>query len=250
MLKYQQLKITYVLPIYTQQKDLEAFYSLLKTYESYDKSITRAIHFIFVDDCSPVPITIPENTSLNYTLAKVENDIAWNQGGARNLGVHLAKTSKLILTDLDHTFSEAGLKRLLKIGEPKDFYVFRRINELGEEKTAHYNTFFCNKSLFFKSLGVDECFGGNYGFEDIFFVDMQRRLGSKFLKFKSHPVHHVEHKVSDNPQHSLPRNMDINKPLYEAKRRILKDKSRDPFDAHSRLFLNFNWHIIKEQILL
>ena len=250
MLKYQQFKITYVLPIYTQQEKLDAFYDLLNTYQKYSKDIHRVIHFIFVDDCSPVPITIPEEITLNYTLAKVEDDIAWNQGGARNLGVHLAKTSKLILTDLDHTFSEEGLKRLLKMHEPEQFYVFRRINEKGEEIVSHYNTFFCNKSLFFKSLGVDECFGGNYGFEDIFFVDMQRRLGTKFLKFKSHPIHHIEHKTSDSPQHSLPRDMDINRPLYEAKRRILKDKSRDPFDAHSRLFLNFDWHIVKEQISL
>ncbi|MBO6881502.1 glycosyltransferase [Winogradskyella sp.] len=250
MLKYQQFKITYVLPIYTQQENLEAFHHLLNTYQKYSEDIKRAIHFIFVDDCSPVPVTIPKDVTLNYTLVKVQDDIPWNQGGARNLGVHLAKTSKLILTDLDHTFSEEGLKQLIRRPQPEHFYVFRRINEEGEEVVSHYNTFFCNKSLYFKSLGVDECFAGNYGFEDIFFVDIQRRLGTKFLKFKSHPVHHMEHKNSDNPQHSLPRDMDINRKFYEAKRRVLKDKNRDPFDAHSRLFLNFEWQIKEESIRL
>lgn len=250
MLKYQQFKITYVLPVYTHQKSLDAFYNLLDKYQTYSNDILRAIHFIFVDDCSPVPIKIPEKYTFNYTLAKVDTDIEWNQGGARNLGVHLAKTSKLVLTDLDHTFTEEGLNQLIKRPQPSHLYIFKRINEKGEETNAHYNTFFCTKSLFFKTLGVDECFGGNYGFEDIFFIDMQRRLGTKILKLRNYPVHHVEHKNSDKPQHNLVRNMDVNKPLYEAKRRIVKDKNRDPFDAHSRLFLNFEWHLVKEQFSL
>lgn len=249
MLKYQQIKITYVLPIYLEES-LDPFYELLNTYGTYKKELLRQIHFIFVDDCSPLEIVIPKDCRLNYTLARVTSNIKWNQGGARNLGVHLAKSSKLILTDLDHTFTQECFEHLLRRPQPSHLYVFKRLDENHQEKVPHYNTFFCTKSLYFKSLGVDECFKGNYGFEDVFFIDFHRRLGTKILKIRDYPVYHLEHKNTDKPQHNLSRSMEVNRPVYEAKRRIVKDRSKDPFDAHSRLFLDFEWVIKYELIVL
>ncbi len=246
MLKYNQIKISYVVQIYNEQKKSDDFYKLLDTYNNLPKNILKHIHFIFIDDCSPIKISIPNTYTLNYTIAKVTTDIKWNQGGARNLGVHLSKSQKLIVTDLDHLFTEESFKFLFNFPIPNDIFVFRRmINK--KEVVSHYNTFFISKSTYFKSLGIDEEFCGNYGHEDVFFLDMQKRLGTKLYKFKDHPIQFSEHKESKNPQHHLIRNEENTRPLYNAKKNILLDKNRDPFEAHSRLFLNFDWKIIEEK---
>ena len=249
MLKYNQIKLTYIVQIYNEQKASDAFNFLIDTYSKYDVALLKHIHFIFVDDCSPVPIIIPENCLLNYTLAKVTTDIMWNQGGARNLGVHLAKSQKLVLTDLDHTFPESVLDFLIHTKTPNHIFTFKRICD-NEIATPHYNTFFISKSTFFKSLGVDEEFCGNYGHEDVFFIDIQKRLGTNLYTYEKQTVYAHEHKRSKNPQHHLIRDEEATRALYDAKRRILFDHSRDPFEAHSRLFLNFEWKIIGEQFKL
>jgi len=249
MLKYTKIKISYVVPIYNEQEDLTAFHNLIKTYSSYSPSILKHIHFIFVDDHSPIPASIPKDCKLNYTLARITTDIKWNQGGARNLGVHLSRSIKLILTDLDVTFTEEGFKHLINYHTPDNIYTFNRISD-GVQIHPHFNTFFCSKSTYFKSCGVDEEFCGHYGHEDLFFLDMQRRLGTKVIRFKRFPVLHTEHKLSNKPQHNLIRDGEVTKPLYKAKKRILRDRNRDPYEAHSRLFLNFEWKIIKEHFTL
>ncbi|MFT4645424.1 MAG: hypothetical protein ACI8ZX_001840, partial [Planctomycetota bacterium] len=106
---YSQLDLTYVVTVYQDNEKVNDLEKLINVYSQYSEAVLSKVHFIFVNDCSPVPINI-ENTKINYTLVKVIDDIMWNQGGARNLGVHLAKTPKLILTDLDHTFPERVFK--------------------------------------------------------------------------------------------------------------------------------------------
>tara|TARA_R110002111_G_scaffold123359_3_gene187384 strand:- start:34223 stop:34969 length:747 start_codon:yes stop_codon:yes gene_type:complete len=248
MLKYQQIKLTYVVPVYLEH-NLNGLYALINSYSAYKPSVLRHIHFIFINDCSPVEITIPEDCSLNYTLAKITTDIKWNQGGARNLGVHLAKSQKLIVTDLDHIFPEAIFKFLVTHPIPDHIFKFRRKRDNARNQ-AHFNTFFLSKSIYFKSLGVDEEFCGNYGHEDTFFVAFQKRLGTKIFTFKDKTIFSHEHKISNNRHHNLIRDLRPTADLYEAKKRILLDQSRDPFDAHSRLFLNFEWHLVKEEIHL
>ena len=248
MLKYQQIKLTYVVPVYLEH-NLNGLYALLNIYRAYKPYLLRHIHFIFINDCSPVEITIPEDCSLNYTLVKITTDIKWNQGGARNLGVHLSKSQKLIVTDLDHIFPEAVLQFLIAYKIPDHIYKFLRKRDNAENKT-HFNTFFLSKSTYFKSLGIDEEFCGHYGHEDTFFIDFQKRLGTKISVFNNKTIYSHEHKISDNPHHNLIRNAKPTEDLYKAKKRILLDKNRDPFEAHSRLFLNFEWHIVKEQISL
>ncbi len=146
-MKLENLELTYVLPMYRENESFKDIEERLNIYGKYDSDILKKIHFIFVDDCSPVPISI-NNKSLNYTLVRIVDDIVWNQGGARNLGVVLAKTPKLILTDIDHIFPEAIFKHLLSLKIPNSIYKFKRIKD-GKKTGLHANTFFCSKSTYF-----------------------------------------------------------------------------------------------------
>lgn len=94
------------------------------SHTSFD--VVSKIQFIIVDDCSPVKYEI-ENYNLNITWLRITDDIPWNQGGARNLGVTHAKSDKIIITDLDHILPEETLKHLVKKSNPgRDFFKIYR----------------------------------------------------------------------------------------------------------------------------
>ena len=232
---YRDLELSYIIPIYQDNEEINIFDNLIKIYSKYDTNVLRKIHFIFVDDCSPKSIVI-KNKDINYTLVRITDDIKWNQGGARNLGVTLSKTSKLILTDLDHIFPETLLKDLIG-RKPSEIYNFRRVKD-GKEMQSHPNTFFCSKSTYFKSLGVDEAFSGNYGYEDVYFIELQKHLGTRIRKYRKGMITAIEHS-----QHNLNRDVEHNSKLLEERRLAIKNKK--PFRAHSRMSLCFEWKVIE-----
>jgi len=235
-----------VVPVYIENIEAQAMEKFVAKYEQYSPQTLQRIHFVFVDDCSPKKVEIT-SSKLNYTLARISDNIKWNQGGARNLGVMLAKSSKLILTDLDHTFPEKTLLYLLNQPIPKAIYFFNRIKDR-KKIHPHPNTFFCTKSLFYKALGVDESFCGNYGYEDIYFIELQKRLKTKIRTIRRHHILVREHKeLPHEKQHNLIRDTTVNKALLEEKRKYLETK--DPFRGHSRIHLNFHWEIYKENFL-
>ena len=235
--QYSDIEISYVIPAYVQNKDNRDVANLLDTYASYSKEVRQKIQFIIVDDGSPIPIEV-NNPKLNILLARVTEDIKWNQPGARNLGVHLARSSKLILTDLDHTFPESVLKDLIRYPIPTSIWKFRRKRN-GAKVKAHPNTFFISKATYFKTLGVDEEFSGNYGHDDIYFYMLQRHLGTRFRKYRKTFITAIEHE-----HHNLSRDASHNQELLD--RKVAAMKQKRPFEAHSRLFLNFNWEKVAE----
>lgn len=241
MINYTDIELSYVVPVYIQNEKCTALQDLIQNYESYQPALLKKIHFIFVDDCSPVKIEI-NSRMLNYTLARIVDDIPWNQGGARNLGAMLAKSPKLILTDLDHSFPESLLQHLLQSKIPNVFYRIRREQE-GKKISSGANIFYCSKSLFYKSLGVDEEFCGHYGYEDVYFAELQKALGSKFRKIRKFRLILHEHKTAHNPnQHFLKRDTARNLQLLDEKRKHLR--TNNPMKGHSRLSINFKWEII------
>ncbi|AWW32399.1 glycosyltransferase family 2 protein [Echinicola strongylocentroti] len=241
---FSDIELTYVVPVYIENKEAQIIEKFISKYEEYDHEVLRKIHFVLVDDCSPIKLEII-SSKLNITIARISDDIPWNQGGARNLGVLLSKSAKLLLTDLDHSFPEETLRHLIAHPIPKHIYNFRRYKN-GKPHHPHPNTFFCSKSTFYKSLGVDEQFCGHYGYEDIYFMELQKALKTKFKTFRRHYVSVREHKeIEGESHHNLVRDTKVNEALLTQKRAFLKTKK--PLQGHSRITLNFNWKIIKEQ---
>ena len=235
-MKTKQLEISYIIPVFKQLESCNDLEKLIEIYSQYNSNILDKIHFIFVDDCSPTNISI-QTKKLNYSLVRITDDIKWNQGGARNLGVHLSKTSKLILTDLDHIFPESTFAKLIKDKIPNKIYTFNRVKD-GSKINSHVNTFFCSKSIYYKSLGVDEEFCGNYGYEDVYFRQLQKHLGTKFKLYRKEMI-----SVFIHNQHNLTRNTEKNKILLNTKLKAIKNKKA--FSEHSRKHLSFHWKHIK-----
>jgi hypothetical protein len=242
----KDLKLTYVVHFYIDQSEKTPLHDLIAIYSRYDAQILNQIHFVLVDDGSPIPVEIDPQTPLNFTLARIQDNILWNQAGARNLGVHLAKTEKIIITDLDIIFPEPLLHELLDFYPPKNaIFKFKTISNL-QVVEPHFNVFLLWKDTFMKTLGVDEEFSGRYGYEDVFFYFLNKALGVKFYLHKNHNIVHREHKENKRLQHNpLVRNMDENKKLFDHKMEQIKN-THNPLEARSKLYLNFSWEIVVE----
>lgn len=245
--RYTNLEISYIVPMFFNQGYSELLNDLLKTYSTYSNKILERIQFVLVDDCSQTPIRIPDDINLNILLLRVTDDIRWNQGGARNLGVMLAKTSKIVLTDVDHIFPEVLFSKMLSAKVPSKIYKFKRSNNTGEKETSACNIYFSSKSVFFKSLGYDEEFCGNYGFEDTMFFEFQKKLRTKKCYFNRRNRIIVKRVENDPNYHSLKRDTESNRILFQKKLEQLN--SKNPYKCHSRLFINFKWEITEERFI-
>jgi hypothetical protein len=238
-------RLSYIAPFYFDQGDMQHLYELLLRYNAYPVAIKQYLQFVLVDDCSMESVVLPSQINLNIKLLRITDNIIWNQPGARNLGVTLAPTSKILLTDIDHYIPLEVMRMLLE--SPvlhHQIYIFEREKETGEKIGCHRNTFFTSKSVFFKSLGYDEQFCGNYGHDDSMFFLLQPYLGTNILCFnRKYSIKYLEY---SEKHHSLKRDSSVNKKLYEANKKKLF-MERDPLLCHSRLFLNFKWTIVEER---
>ena len=241
------LELSFVIPVFFNQTNADVLTELLREYEMYDPELMRKIQFVIVDDCSPVKITIPEDIRLNYTLLRITTDISWNQAGARNLGVVKAACPKLVLTDCDHLFPEGLLQKIVGSAFPHKLYKFKRVDAEGKKKNSACNIFYTSKAVFFTTLGYDEEFCGYYGYEDVMFREFQRRMGNK-LRYFTRRIPIVSTDIDrDHSYHSLVRDTSRNLELMNRKLALLKGEH--PFDAHSRLFLNFDFKTVAEHLL-
>ena len=93
---YSHIELSYVVPVYFNTGNTSALADLLRTYAGYDSALLDRLQFIIVDDCSPTPPEIPADIDLNILLLRINEDIAWNQPGARNLGITYARSDKML----------------------------------------------------------------------------------------------------------------------------------------------------------
>ncbi len=243
---YHSISLSYVIPMYFDQQNTDTLNDLLRMYADYEPQLLDRLQFVLVDDCSPVPVSIPTDINLNLLLLRIKEDIKWNQGGARNLGVVYSRSDKVLATDIDHYFSRETLKHVM--GMPrlgKKIYRMRRKNIDGDYTKPHPNTFLMSRGRFIELYGVDEEFSGFYGCEDGMFWRWQRYNGTRF-------------RYLDNKYASLLRKVDRHKSYHTLERDTrhnteLKNRKKEewrqlgPWGGHSRQFLKFTWDIVEDR---
>lgn len=244
--KYSNIELSYVMPSFFNQENTGVLTDLLRKYAGYDKELMSRVLFILVDDHSPIPVHIPDDINLNIRLYRIDTDIMWNQGGARNLGAYMSPAPKLILSDADHYFPEDLLRDIIHSRLPRKLYKFKRVNPDGSKKHSACNIFYTSKGTFANVLGYDEEFCGHYGFEDVWFRFLCKKTGTP-LKYFTRRKSIVSTDIDrEHSYHSLTRDLNINRRLLEEKKAHFN--SRHPLASHSRLFLNFNWHLAEERL--
>ena len=239
----QHIKLTYITHFYCNQQDISEVINLLREYESMPASVLDYVQFVIVDDCSPLEYEIPE-FDLNLTWLRITTDIPWNQGGSRNLGVTYAASDKILMTDLDHVLPVSTFTYLINAANPgRTFYKLYRRDEQGNLRKGHSNLFFMSRARFFRFYGYDEEFCGHYGAEDYRFVKLQKYHGSR-QRYLPKSVYATERIVDrDKSYHTLDRSLEYNTPVDKRKHEEVCTYGAE--SGHSRLFLDFEWKILR-----
>lgn len=243
------IKLTYVTHFYCDQDNIDSVISLLREYETYDPNLLDIVMFVIVDDGSPIVYEIPK-FNLNLRWIKINENIPWNQAGARNLGVTYAKSDNIVMTDLDHKIYENTLWYMAN-HKPcgRNVYKVYRNDFNGNCIRGHINLFFMSRARFMRFFGYDEEFAGHYGREDDTFRKIHKWHGSKlrYLPKKFRSVEWAGHfSKREKSFHSLLRDRkSVNYAIHERKKQEIYDFGNE--QGHSRIFLNFTWRFLSEQ---
>lgn len=245
--QHSQIELSYVTHFYFNQQNIDAINELLREYEAYDANVLDRVMFVVVDDGSPINYEVP-SFDLNLIWLKINEDIAWNQAGARNLGVTYAPSEKILMSDLDHKIPESTMRYLLDRRPPgKIIYKLRRKDPItGRPMKGHPNLFFMARSRFFKHFGYDEEFAGHYGFEDARFIKFQKVQGTLHWHLPKHAIAIPRRNIDKKKgYHSLDRDLSANLPIYVRKK--YESEYFGHANGHSRAFLNYTWRVLTRQ---
>lgn len=168
-------EITLIIPYYRAPLMLSQHLQVIKNYP-------EQLRVVLVDDCSPEPAeeVIDGWKSPNFSLYRIDTDLAWNREGARNLGATVAETDWIIQIDTDHLLQHNSAALLLSY--PIERYVWYRFpryrvgkadetrkkdtipedQEYGEIK-PHIDSYLCTKDMYWKAGGYNEDFVGFLG---------------------------------------------------------------------------------------
>ena len=245
----QHIRLTYITHFYFNQRTASAIIDLLRKYERYRPQLLSVIQFVVVDDGSPLEFDIPE-FRLNLIWLRIDKDIPWNQGGARNLGAVFAKSDKMILTDLDHEFPEETLEYAVRMGDLRNkmYKIHTRDPESGQTYRGHPNIFLMSRGRFLRLWGYDEEFSGGHGGEDFRFVKYQKYHGTWFRHLPKRYVCVRRNDIDRGSEyHSLIRDQSRNSKIDPLKKAQIIYWGKEA--GHSRIFLDFPWHRVVEYSL-
>lgn len=157
-------KISIILPYYNSE------YALCNQLNEYANLKLNNIEYIIIDDYSDVPLK-PIKGNIETTVYRILQDIPWNQPGAKNLGVFVAKYEWLLLTDIDHIIKKETLEFISNYNLDKNtIYKFKRFDlDNDKEIHSHENSMLLHKDLYTLIGGYDEDFCGHHGYDDTFF---------------------------------------------------------------------------------
>jgi hypothetical protein len=243
---FSHIKLSYITHFYCNQLNISSVYALLEKYADYPTDILDHVHFVIVDDGSPITYE-PPKLNLNITWLKIRDDIPWNQSGARNLGALYAKSDNILMLDLDHEVPAEAMRQLVKRPScgKRLYKMYREDSDGTRIYSGHSNLFFMSRGRFFELFGYDEEFSGNYGAEDFRFVKYHKACGT-LQTYLPKRIRCRERSDIDRTRayHSLSRDLSFNTPVDSRKKMEIANYGHGA--GHSRMFLDFSWDIITE----
>jgi len=163
------MMMTLVIPYYESPNMLREH---IKYWKQYPKSVTERLWVVLVDDGSPrkpaEDVLDGLDLPVSVRLYRIEENIPWNVGGARNLGFTKAADGWVFSIDIDHVVPAESMQTLLSLPlNPKYHYLPTRYRMVDFENSREYHrppaSFIVTKKLFWKVGGFDEDFSGHRG---------------------------------------------------------------------------------------
>jgi len=210
----------------------------LECWNSYSSEVKKKLKIVLVDDCSKneqkLVNIFPKVSDLDIEMYEVLDDLSWNDGGASNLSVFVAKTEWVVRTDMDYIIPNNTMEYLLNNTFDSHAYYTMEAKYFHNKQIIdiHPSTFLITKKLFFEAGAYDEDFTGNHGYTDINF---RNRL-DKISKNKHIKNIWIEG-VLGGSTHTLPRNDSINYKIL-----IEKMKAGSPLPTEH---FRFKWNKVE-----
>lgn len=161
------MKFTLCLPYYENPGMLRR---QLACWGAYGPEARAAMDVIVVDDGSPRSPALEVLAGfggLALRLYRINENIPWNQHGARNLAAKAAGKGDrwLLMTDMDHLLEPDQAAALAQLKpRPDRHYVFDRISLPGRVAyKRHCNSFLVTREAYWQAGGYDEDYCGSYG---------------------------------------------------------------------------------------
>lgn len=213
---------TLIVPFYRNCRMLS---EQLRTWESYP----AAVSIVLVDDGSPEDarsIVLHQSSAAlreRLSLYRIDVDIPWNRGGARNLGTQQATTDWIVHIDIDHVLPVTSAERLLEFTpDPWRWYRFERYRRGRADETRrkdkipesvefgkihpHIDSYLCTRDLYWAAGGYNEDFSGCLGGGSPFLAELERAGGAPlFAPEAAHLVVYTRSVVPDASDHTLSR---------------------------------------------
>lgn len=238
--------VTIVVNCYAEMENASFVANLVRHYQSLPVSLKEKFELVLVDDHSPHALASFVQGELNMRILRIDDDIPWNQPGARNLGVVYARSDKIVMHDVGQCLPRRTLEKIVEMADLSNrIFKFAGVSERDDsvKLKSHPNTLLMSRSRFLRYFGYDEEFAGNYGREDSCFTRLQRRFGARIMSFpRRYPVICRE-RDEDFVYADLKRDKTTNTLLMEKKLRLAKRLDEKCF---SRKFLAFSFHLAKE----
>ena len=160
-------EITITLPYYDQPEMLK---KQLEVWSAYPAEVAERVNVIIVDDGSPNFPAYSElmnnivEPAFPISLYRINENIPWNHGGARNLAMKDA-CGWCIITDMDHTITGEDMRKLLKMNLKKNsYYMFARKKVMPDNSIIplgrHVDSFLLTKKAYWNVGGYNEEFSG------------------------------------------------------------------------------------------
>lgn len=209
--------VSLIVPYYEQPLMLAEHLAL---WNSLPDDVASQVRFLVVDDGSPrtPAIEVFEGGCPScVSLYRIRQDIAWNLGGARNLGAHVAATEWILFVDIDHVFPAEELRQLVRaIGwgiDPGAWCRFpRRKKWNGRVARTAFSVHMIRRADFWRAGGFDEDFAGHLG-TDYTYRDARNQLYREVALPATVWVYRASD-VADSATPGLSRDPSVNERLY------------------------------------
>ena len=231
-------------------EDVNLLQVQLRKWDAFPLNLKRDVVFMIIDDGSTsraIDVINRQIPDIDLVVYRIEDELEWNIGGARNLAMFVSQTEAVFLTGVDLILEQGLLSHLYvwrsmirdhttKTSDLPVFVHFRRERPDGTSK-PHPAAMLITKAAYWQVGGCDEDFVGHYGTTDPHFHwKMERTSG--IIREVVHlslpfvpPLHEL--KIAGGKGRLLDRDTSINKALFEDKKR---------YATWSNEYLRFKWY--------
>jgi hypothetical protein len=233
--------------IYSYYNGIDLLEKYIDHWNNNFNNTKHKINFIIVDDHSiesykVINVMKKKDIKCNLQVYYVEDDILWNEMGARNLGGTQAISDVVLFLDWDHVITEELIHEIFtwEFNE-QSLYLFHRkqykshlplwdnllfnkwlqetkiIETPGPRGVPVRSAFCLTRKLWENVGGFDEDFAGNYGKYDRMFRTNLFNYGVKEIMINNTPLIVLKHGITHNVNRD-PLSTKINVKLYKSKK--------------------------------